>query len=48
MTQEEIIAKFKNNSRQVLSDNKMNSVIEAVNELDKIRDITELTELTIA
>jgi 2-methylcitrate dehydratase PrpD len=48
LTKDELIAKFKNNSRPILNDKKINDLIGAVDRLDKIKDISELTQLTVA
>ena len=48
LTKDELIVKFKNNSRQILNDKKMNALIEAVDRLENIKKISELTELTVA
>jgi 2-methylcitrate dehydratase PrpD len=41
----EIVIKFRNNACQVLTEARINSVIETVSKLDKIEDIGELTKL---
>jgi 2-methylcitrate dehydratase PrpD len=48
LSKEQIIAKFKNNARQVLTEEKMDAVIEGVDTLDKIKNITEFTKLLVA
>jgi hypothetical protein len=45
LSDEEIVTKFRNNACHVLTDARINSVIETVNKLDKIKDIAELTKL---
>lgn len=48
LTQDQLVAKFKNNSRPVLREEKISALIEAVEGLDKLEDINELTKLTVA
>ncbi len=48
LSKEELIAKFKNNSRKVLSESKMDAIIEAVDKLEKIKNISDLTKLFVA
>jgi 2-methylcitrate dehydratase PrpD len=48
LTRDQLIAKFKNNAREILSEAKMNSLIEAVEALDKIKNVSELMKLTAA
>jgi hypothetical protein len=47
LTVDEIVTKFKNNASPVLSAAKINAIIEAVERLDKVKNITELTKLTL-
>jgi 2-methylcitrate dehydratase PrpD len=47
LTKDELIAKFTNNCRPVLNDRKINALIDAVDRLEKIRNISELTSLTV-
>jgi 2-methylcitrate dehydratase PrpD len=45
LSDDEIIAKFKNNASYVLSDAQINRIVEVVSSLDKIKNIGELTAL---
>jgi hypothetical protein len=45
MTDEEIVKKFRNNASHILDDAKINGIIDAVESLEKIENINELTRL---
>ncbi len=48
LTKDEVITKFRNNSAQTLGQEKVNLLIRAVVNLDKMDSITELTRLIVA
>jgi len=47
LTKDQIIGKFKNNARTVITDDKMNALIEAIDGLNKVADIREITKLMV-
>jgi 2-methylcitrate dehydratase PrpD len=48
LSKEQIIAKFRNNAKEVLSEDKIHAVIEGVDNLDKIGNISDFTKLLVA
>ena len=47
LTDDRIVGKFRNNASYVLNDAQINRIIEAVDGLDKMKNISELTELLV-
>ena len=45
LTDDEMVNKFKNNASYVLDDAQINRIVEAIDGLDKLKDINELTVL---
>ena len=45
MSRDEVIAKFRNNASYVLSNAKIEVIIEVINNLDNVKDLSDLTDL---